>query len=162
MNENWEPITDYENYLISDKGRVYNCVSEKYLRPWDNCDGYLVTHLCKGTKGKYFRIHRLIAKAFIPNPDNKPQIDHINRNRKDNRLCNLRWVFPCENNQNCSISSRNSSGIQNISFDKTNKVWEYSRNINHKTHKKRFKTKEEANAYKEGYEDNLRNQGIIL
>lgn len=52
-----------------------------------------------GTRNEYY-IHRLVAKAFIPNPDNKPQIDHINTIRTDNRVCNLRWVTASENHYN--------------------------------------------------------------
>ena len=64
------------------------------------------------------RVHRLIAKMFIPNPYNLPNIDHINHNKTDNRLENLRWVSQRDNNRNMSMSIKNTSGIQGVTFDK--------------------------------------------
>jgi hypothetical protein len=59
------------------------------------CNGYLACRL-----GGFYKQHRIIAEQFLPNPNNLPQIDHINRNRDDNHLCNLRWVSPHDNNRN--------------------------------------------------------------
>jgi hypothetical protein len=88
--EIWKPIIDHPEYYISNLGRVKK--NDKILNQYiDN--GY--HRVC--FKNKNFKVHRLIGIAFIPNPDNKPFIDHINRNRSDNSLNNLRWVTNSEN-----------------------------------------------------------------
>lgn len=79
-------------------------------------NGYLRVHYYKD-----YYIHRLIAECFIDNPDNKPMIDHINRNRTDNRIENLRWVTQQENqnNKDCSKSKYNGLGKINNKASKT-------------------------------------------
>ena len=62
--------------------------------------GYCQIPLCKNGEQKMFKVHRLVAEAFIPNTENKPQIDHINTNRSNNRVYNLRWVTQSENMNN--------------------------------------------------------------
>ena len=65
-----------------------------------NCNGYAFIVL--GRRNKKYNVHRIVAETFIPNPDNKPEVDHINRIRSDNRVENLRWVTRRENLQNRS------------------------------------------------------------
>lgn len=102
MEENWKPIKDYDKYFISDLGRVrsmkYN--EPRYLKPGTNGYGYSFVCLCKKGKMKSIKIHRLVAMHFIPNINNKRCVDHINRNRKDNRVYNLRWATNSENQLN--------------------------------------------------------------
>ena len=109
MEEIWKPITGYEGlYEISNLGRVKSLPKNKgyakskgcFMNPFISKDGYLLVTLSKNNKANHFQIHRLVAKAFIPNIKNKPQVDHINRVRDDNRVENLRWVFPYENGNN--------------------------------------------------------------
>jgi hypothetical protein len=100
-------------------------------------------------------LHRLLALAFIPNPENKPCVDHINRDRLDNRLENLRWATIFENNQNHSIQSNNKLREQYISIHKVRTTrgvidyYRYQREINYKTFEKNFKTLEEAIAFRD-------------
>ena len=109
-------IEGYENYLIFEDGVVMNTDSGKELKPRLN-QGYYKICLSKDGKTKNLSLHRLIALAFIPNPDNKPVIDHINRNRGDNRIENLRWATISENGRNSNCSSN--TGYQFISKNKS-------------------------------------------
>lgn len=108
--EIWEPIiTEYEDYTglyeISNKGRIKALTykgkkKEHILKPRKNLKGYEMVKLIKSGIGKEKLVHRLIAEAFIPNPENKPYIDHINTITNDNRIENLRWVTAKENINN--------------------------------------------------------------
>ena len=106
MEEVWKPIKDYEGlYEISSLGRVKNLNYRgsgkgEILKNTECSDGYLMVVLRKNGKPKTFRVHKLVAEAFIPNPEDKPCIDHINTIRNDNRVENLRWVTYEENNNN--------------------------------------------------------------
>jgi len=93
-------IEGYPNYLIYEDGKVWSKISNKFLKPCLNSVGYYHLVLCKNYKKKTFKIHRLIALHYIPNPDNKQWVDHINRIRTDNRIENLRWVTSSQNNVN--------------------------------------------------------------
>ena len=122
MNEVWKDIKGYENlYQISNFGRVksldrYDATGhhweEKIIKPRIDKDFYCEHVLCKTSKKRVFRTHRLVAEAFLPNPENKPCIDHINTIRDDNRVflnedgsvnyekTNLRWCTNKENHNN--------------------------------------------------------------
>ena len=142
-------IKDYENYLIYPDGRVWSKKGKgKFMKSQDNGNGYFWVCLSKNNKVKYHYIHRLLAIHYIPNPDNKLQVDHINRNRADNRIENLRWVSWSENQQNKNKQKNNSSGITNISYIKRDRDWVYSKTTNGKLYTKRFKTMDEAIAHK--------------
>lgn len=106
-------IKDFENYQITDDGRVWSKKTKKYLKPSLDGRGYYFVYI-KNNSGKYFnqRLHRLIAEAFIPNPDNKPCIDHINTTRTDNRIENLRWVSYKENNNNPKTKKKTSDTLK--------------------------------------------------
>ena len=104
-------IEGYENYLIFEDGVVINTKFDREMK-LTKTNGYYTVGLFKDRKQKIFTIHRLIALAFIPNPDNKRCVDHINRDRGDNRIENLRWVNHSENNINKSYS--NNTGYQFI------------------------------------------------
>ena len=116
-NEIWKDVKGYPNYMVSNLGNVkslnYNrSGKEQILKPIPNTFGYLQVGLCKNGKPKFYKVHRLVAEAFIPNPNNKPCIDHINTNRTDNRVDNLRWCTYRENNNN-PISKKKKIGKLN-------------------------------------------------
>lgn len=145
-------VIGYENYLIYEDGRVQNKKTKRYLKP-TKVSGYDRVML-SGPINKSFLCHRLVAIHYILNPDNKPCVDHINRNRSDNRLENLRWATFSENGQNSEMYKTNkSSGIKNIYPKEIG--FQYMKRIKNKTHTKRFKTLEDAIQYKKQYENAL-------
>ena len=98
-------IKNYPNYLIFRNGAVLSKGSKfnkpRFLKHCFNTAGYKVVCLRDGKGGgKPCFIHRLIAEAYIPNKDNKPFVDHINRIKTDNNISNLRWATSKENNNN--------------------------------------------------------------
>lgn len=98
-NEYWRDVIGFEGlYSVSSLGRVKG--REKILKPSDNGKGYMTVCLYKDGKSYRKYIHRLVAEAFIPNPDNKPQIDHIDTVKTNNSVENLRWTTPEENGNN--------------------------------------------------------------
>ena len=141
-------IIGYENYLIYNDGRVFGKKSNKFLKPSSNGSGYKQVVLSKEGKSKTHRVHRLVAEHYIPNPENKKCVDHINRIRTDNRLENLRWATHSENNQNTNMSKNNTSGHQNIYYNKRDNNWKFTKGINNKLTQKNFKSKTDALCYK--------------
>jgi len=109
-------VKDFPNYLIYPDGRVWskNERSNGFLKQQIN-NQYFVVNLHKEGKIKQKRIHRLIAEHYIPNPDNNPFVDHKNRDKKDNRIENLRWVTTRENNLNIGMKRNNTTGFKWIS-----------------------------------------------
>jgi len=98
MRWNSKPIKDFEpDYLITPDGRVYSLKSKKYLRPGITGRGYYQVHLYKSGNRYPKRIARLVAQAFIPNPENKPEINHKDGIKVNNDVSNLEWVTSSEN-----------------------------------------------------------------
>ena len=94
-------IKDFPKYKVDENGNVYSYQRKKIikLKYKEDKDGYLEVGLWKNGKKYCKRVHRIVAETFIPNYENKPQIDHINRDKKDNRVSNLRWATCKENSQ---------------------------------------------------------------
>ena len=93
--EEYKGIQDYENYEVSNLGNVRNKKTGRILKSY-NKGGYAVISLSK-TVGKMFQVHRLVCQAFIPNPENKPQVNHIDKNGLNNNVINLEWNSHQEN-----------------------------------------------------------------
>ena len=149
-------IHNHPNYLIYPDGKIWSkerldksgrLRKGKFMKEQPNKGGYrqIILDL------KNYKIHRLIAEHYIPNPDNKPEVDHINRIRDDNRIENLRWVYSVENAQNTGIRCDNKTGHKNISYHKQSNTFAYRKMINNKSFVKHFKTLEEALEYKSNY-----------
>lgn len=105
MDEIWKPVVGYPRYEVSNLGNVrgidfMRTGRTQILFSKHNKGGYIVVSLCKEGKRKDALVHILVAQAFIPNPENKPEVDHINCIRDDNRVENLRWVTRSENCRN--------------------------------------------------------------
>lgn len=115
--EKWKDIEDFEGlYAVSDRGRVMNLKTDRILKPGVNGAGYEVVCLCKDGKKKQYYNHRLTADAFIPNPDNLPEVNHIDECKTNNNVYNLEWVTASQNNRHsmykrsCRINQYNLDG----------------------------------------------------
>ena len=122
MKEEWKDIPGYEGlYQVSNLGRIkslarkvktknghYQGYNEKILKMGTNNSKYYMVVLCKNGKTNAKLVHRIVAEAFIPNPDNKPCVDHIDTNIYNNNVNNLRW---CSQKENClnPITRKNNS-----------------------------------------------------
>lgn len=92
MKEIWKPILGYENlYSISNFGNVFSIQSKRNIKQTKNSKGYLIVGLCKNKKRKSCLIHRLVAEAFIDNPNKLPEINHKDENPLNNTITNLEW-----------------------------------------------------------------------
>ena len=88
---NFKMIPGYTKYLASENGQIYSLMSKKCLKPRKNDDGCLFIDLCEHKK-KTIAVHIVIAKTFIPNEENKKIVIHINKNKQDNSVTNLKWI----------------------------------------------------------------------
>jgi len=142
-------IPGYEGlYSAEDDGRIYSHKRDKYLTPLLNRDrGYYQIKLSKDNTTITYRVHKLIAITYIPNPENKPVVDHINRIKTDNSITNLRWATLSENAINSN--ARNELKEKHIGFD--NRSYRFELNRNGVRTIKRFKTLEEAVIYRDAY-----------
>lgn len=95
----WKKIKQNENYSINENGEIRNDNTNKILSTHVNSgNGYVCVDLYCNNKRTKYCVHRLLAETFLPNPENKPCIDHIDGNRQNNALENLRWATYSENN----------------------------------------------------------------
>lgn len=120
MEEIWRDIPDFKGYYqasnlgrirsVTRKARVkilhndFRTIKERIISPATTKDGYLKVSLSKNHKRYYFKVHRLIAITFIPNPNNYPVINHKDENKQNNCVDNLEW---CSIKYNCNYGSRN-------------------------------------------------------
>jgi len=103
--EEFVPIKNYETYAINKNGDVLDLRSKKLKKQYKNITAgdYLQLSLINENGYKNFRIHRLVAETFIPKIENKLEVDHIDRNRHNNNVNNLRWVNDIEQAENKSV-----------------------------------------------------------
>ena len=143
MNEIWKDIKGYEGmYQVSNLGRVKSLektvaakngskrtIRQRILKPKTERNGYLRVPLNSKGKIKFFYVHRLVCKAFHENPKNKPEVNHINENKLDNRAYNLEWVTRKENcnhgTHNERVAKAQSKPVGQYTRDgKLIKVWQ--------------------------------------
>ena len=124
INEEWKPISGFINYQISKIGRTRNVRTGRILKPRQNKDGYFHIDLCENNIRKTSKVHRLVACEFIENPDNKTEVDHMDHNRTNNCINNLRWASSCENNRNRNKQQKPcSSCFKGVSWHKHDRKW---------------------------------------
>ena len=129
MEEIWKNIEEYPNYQVSNMGRVkrlstgYYRRTEKILKPQLQNNGYLHIKLSQKDKTKCILVHRLVAQVFIPNPNNLPQVNHINEDKTDNRVENLEWCTQKYNiNYGNGISKRVKTNKENGTYKKIGEI----------------------------------------
>jgi len=141
-------IQGFPNYLIHEDGLIWSKARNNREGRWLKCsvhgDGYFQIVLRNESKRKGFKIHRLIAEHYLPNPNNLPCIDHKDGIRTHNSLSNLKWVTRLENSQNL----HNRKGVRQDK-DGRKKCWRATWSINGKGKTKCFETEEEAVNYRE-------------
>lgn len=156
----WADIPEFEGlYEISTEGVIRNAktmaVRKSYVRSV-TCN-YIYVQLYKGNKPHTFAVHRLVAMTFIPNPANKPQVNHLDGDKHNNHLSNLEWCTVSENHKHAfatglhkpplnSLGKKigNTSKFHNVSYDASRDRWMASVKHDKKMYQKRFKTEVEA------------------
>ena len=145
-------IQGYPDYLIYDDGRVWSRrrkgANGRFLKPQKNRQGYHTVKLSREGKPKTLPVSRLVALHYIPNPENKAEVDHIDRNPLNNHVSNLRWATRQENCDNIGMKNTNTSGHKNISYHKMNNRWRFQYNKRGRNVQKYFKTKQDAICFK--------------
>ena len=145
MAEEFKIIKDFPNYEVSNFGNVKNNKTGKVLKPGINSHGYYYVILCSDGNRYNKRIHKLVAEYFIANPYNKQCVDHIDNDRLNNNINNLRWASYQENSMNSKLNCNNTSNYKGISYDKRANRWRARIHINGKEkHLGRFDNIEDA------------------
>ncbi|MBO5143004.1 MAG: HNH endonuclease [Clostridia bacterium] len=132
--EIWKPIEGYENHFVSNYGNIKS--KKNKLNPSITNNGYLRVTIRKNGKNNYKNVHRLVAKAFIPNPNNYPCVNHIDGNKQNNNVENLEWCSYSHNNREArrmglnvtkkgKYNHRARKVIQYDLQDNMIKIWDY-------------------------------------
>lgn len=163
MIEEWKVIAIAPNYSASNLGRIKNNKTNRILKP-KKVRGYEYICLRKDNKNLCKQVHRLVAKAFIPNPENKPLVNHKDYNRGNNCVDNLEWISSSENQlwSRTRISKGHFKNLYpNICKNKGGYVFQM-RNGKEKRIRKWFKTLEEAIAFKNDYIAKMDDEGKLV
>lgn len=113
-------IKDFPNYYITSKGQVWSNNKKGYLKLKINKYGYAYVILYNNGIPTTKMVHRLVAEAFIPNPNNLPQINHLNENKMDNCIDNLEW---CNSSYNANYGTRNLRVSRSVKCIETGKIY---------------------------------------
>jgi len=130
INEEWRSINCYINYQVSNVGRVRNSKTGRILKPNLSSNGYFTVGLSKNGGVKSHTIHQLVAREFLRNPNDKPCIDHIDGDKTNNSLDNLRLCSYSQNNRNSSKRENASSIYKGVCWDKSIGKWKAQIQIN--------------------------------
>ena len=141
-------LEDYPGYLIYSDGEIWSKQTNKYLKKGvlQKKRYYKVTLYCNGVVHKDKLVHRLVAMAYLPNPNHYQQVNHINKNKSDNRVENLEW---CTNLYNTQSIRRNTAWGCISDQTKNRSGWRFVLEEMGNRHIMMFKTREEAEEYRE-------------
>ena len=162
-NEKWKTLPNFDNYLISNLGRVWSIRNEIVMKPFIQNSGYYSLNLVDNdAKSVRFLLHRLVALVWVSNPNNKPLVNHIDGDKLNNKSSNLEWVTNSENinhvrqtglnpyneptkGKKLQGAKKSISNYHGVSYDKTRQKWLGLLRLNGKNIKqKRFNTELEA------------------
>ena len=129
INEVYLPIVCFEKYEVLNSGNIRNRQTMRILKSRATNKNYMVIDLGDTMK----QVHRLVAEAFLLNPENKKCIDHIDGDTINNKLINLRYATNQENSFNQKLSVHNTSGSKGVCYDKSKKKWKSSIKLNSKS-----------------------------
>lgn len=114
MKEIWKDVVDFEGlYKVSNLGRIYSCKSKIILKHHNNKLGYAKLILRKNNKSYGYQVHRLVAMAFLPNPNKYPEVNHKDENPRNNKLKNLEW---CTKKYNNNYGTRIQRKVRNTDY----------------------------------------------
>ena len=119
-NECWRSISGYKNYQVSNIGRVRNAKDGRILIPIVSKSGDLFVEVCKHKATTTHHIHVLVANEWLPNPDERTRVEHMDHNKINNQITNLRWISKREHKRN----NRNTSEYMGVSFNKASNNWQ--------------------------------------
>ena len=141
--EQFKELEEFPGYKIGNQGTIIGKRFNTPLKPTLGKRGYFTVNLYFQSK----TVHSLVAKAWILNSENKPCIDHIDRNKLNNCITNLKWVTYMENNNNISMLNTNTSGITGLNHNFINNCWEVKRTRFGKKYYKNFKERKDAEEF---------------
>ncbi len=134
-------VEGYDNYIIFTTGKIYSKYTNRFIKQQFNTKKYYIVSLYNNNNKKSFLLHRLLALAFIPNPNNLPSVDHIDINPLNNNLENLRWASQTKQTINQNIRITNTTGYQGVYYRKNGNIYTTTWIINKKRHSKSFSIK---------------------
>ena len=123
--ETFRIIEGFENYSVSDHGNVKNNKTARIMKQTIQL-GYHSVALTTGATKFNRKVHILVLNAFLNNLENKPCVDHIDNDKSNNNISNLRWATHTENGRNQTISKANKSGVKGVLWDKKTNKWKAS------------------------------------
>lgn len=139
---NWVELKDFPGYFVNRQGEVKGRQGT-ILKPSKNNKGYPFVNLCKDGKPKCKTVHRIIASTYLTAVDGKPEVNHINRNKEDNRVENLEWTDRKGNLAN-RVLKENRYGVKGLSWDDSRQRWVAQRMIEGQKFQQRFKNRIDA------------------
>lgn len=118
MSEAWKPVVGFEGlYEVAPCGAIRNSRTLRWLSPSVKDDGYTSVKLFKDGRGYQKSVHRVVAEAYLPNPESKPQVNHKDLNKKNNDVSNLEWVTQGENLAHAIRNGTNKTRISKLKMN---------------------------------------------